>query len=289
MFRVDVENILRQYSNAYHAQTHYPNPLDDVDFEHDDFASDEFRMYSFKIKKCPLNRSHDWTICPYAHHGERARRRDLNKVPYVAVSCPHYRGSSGNCPRGELCEFAHGVFEYWLHPTKYRTRVCNLGGQCTRPVCFFAHSPKELRREAIAHVPKWVRLSLHEKAEAKTSESLFTTSNSSQTKNTNTLNCNTSSVALELGAIGRSRKSNAPTSWELSCNNTNTNIVTFTPQERPQELKLEFLESLRMLSIGNNYYNNQVLVQNNNVDLTKLKSDHAVFADFDWVSDLVSG
>lgn len=40
------------------------------------------------------------------------------------------------------------VFEYWLHPQRYRTQMCRDGASCTRKVCFFAHSDLELR-----HVP----------------------------------------------------------------------------------------------------------------------------------------
>jgi hypothetical protein len=37
------------------------------------------------------------------------------------------------------------VFEYWLHPTRYRTQLCNDGSNCRRKICFFAHSLDELR------------------------------------------------------------------------------------------------------------------------------------------------
>ncbi|GAB4858862.1 Zinc finger CCCH domain-containing protein, partial [Ancistrocladus abbreviatus] len=110
-----------------------------------EFETDEFRMFSFKIKRCPINRSHDWTMCPYAHKGEKAKRRDPCKFNYVAISCPDYR--AGECPKAEFCEFAHGVFEYWLHPARYRTRPCTSGSLCKRKVCFFAHSDSQLRPE----------------------------------------------------------------------------------------------------------------------------------------------
>ena len=29
------------------------------------------------------------------------------------------------CVRGDNCPYAHNVFEYWLHPTRYRTQLCN--------------------------------------------------------------------------------------------------------------------------------------------------------------------
>ncbi|XWS60142.1 hypothetical protein CRYUN_Cryun07bG0009200 [Craigia yunnanensis] len=110
------------------------------------YGSDEFRMYGYKIKRCTRMRSHDWTECPYAHRGEKAQRRDPRKVPYTAIACPAFR--NGRCHKGDACEFAHGVFEYWLHPARYRTRACNAGRFCQRKVCFFAHTSDQLRSES---------------------------------------------------------------------------------------------------------------------------------------------
>ncbi|RWR80618.1 zinc finger CCCH domain-containing protein 54 [Cinnamomum micranthum f. kanehirae] len=107
------------------------------------YETDEFRMYTFKIKWCNKTRTHDWTECPYAHRGEKARRRDPRKFNYYGVTCPEFR--RGGCPRGDSCEFAHGVFEFWLHPERYRTRACTAGQYCRRKVCFFAHTPEQLR------------------------------------------------------------------------------------------------------------------------------------------------
>ncbi|KAK8965884.1 Zinc finger CCCH domain-containing protein 54 [Platanthera guangdongensis] len=112
-------------------------------------ASDEFLMYAYKVRRCQKTRSHDWTHCPYAHRGEKARRRDPTKFPYHGIACPEFR-QTGDCRRGQGCEYAHGVFEFWLHPTRYRTRVCEAGQFCPRRVCFFAHTAEELRREVIS-------------------------------------------------------------------------------------------------------------------------------------------
>ena len=46
---------------------------------------------------------------------------------------------NGCCRRGDACPFAHGVFECWLHPQRYRTQLCADGTACKRRVCFFAH------------------------------------------------------------------------------------------------------------------------------------------------------
>ncbi|CAH2056779.1 unnamed protein product [Thlaspi arvense] len=129
-------------------------PSNDVDLDSDDsgresdlpsdaYSCDHFRMFEFKVRKCTRARSHDWTECPYAHPGEKARRRDPRKFHYSGTACPDFR--KGNCRKGDACEFAHGVFECWLHPARYRTQPCKDGRNCRRRVCFFAHSPDQLR------------------------------------------------------------------------------------------------------------------------------------------------
>lgn len=107
---------------------------------------EEWMMYEFKVRRCPRARAHEWTSCPYAHPGEPARRRDPRRVAYSGEPCPDFRRRPGGaCPRGAGCPFAHGTFEMWLHPSRYRTRPCRAGARCARPVCFFAHTDKELR------------------------------------------------------------------------------------------------------------------------------------------------
>lgn len=107
------------------------------------YTTDEFRMFSFKIRPCSRAYSHDWTECPFVHPGENARRRDPRRYHYSCVPCPEFR--KGACRRGDACEYAHGVFECWLHPAQYRTRLCKDGTDCARRVCFFAHTNDELR------------------------------------------------------------------------------------------------------------------------------------------------
>ena len=87
----------------------------------DDYSDDEFRMYEFKVRRCTRGRSHDWTECPFAHPGEKAKRRDPRKYRYSGTACPDYR--KGSCRRGDACEFAHGVFEAWLHPDRYGSAI----------------------------------------------------------------------------------------------------------------------------------------------------------------------
>ncbi|KAJ7982210.1 Zinc finger CCCH domain-containing protein [Quillaja saponaria] len=87
----------------------YPIDPSLPDIKNSIYATDEFRMFSFKIRPCSRAYSHDWT------------------------------------ERGDMCEYAHGVFECWLHPAQYRTRLCKDGTSCDRRVCFFAHAAEELR------------------------------------------------------------------------------------------------------------------------------------------------
>ncbi|KAK4842099.1 hypothetical protein QYF36_015689 [Acer negundo] len=121
----------------------YPIDPSLPDIKNSIYATDEFRMFSFKVRPCSRAYSHDWTECPFVHPGENARRRDPRKFHYSCVPCPDFRKSS--CRRGDMCEYAHGVFECWLHPAQYRTRLCKDGTSCNRRVCFFAHTAEELR------------------------------------------------------------------------------------------------------------------------------------------------
>ncbi|KAF5736570.1 zinc finger CCCH domain-containing protein 29 [Tripterygium wilfordii] len=121
----------------------YPIDVSLPDINNGLYGTDEFRMYAFKVKPCSRAYSHDWTECPFVHPGENARRRDPKKYPYTCVPCPDFR--KGACQKGDTCEYAHGVFESWLHPAQYRTRLCKDETSCNRKVCFFAHKPEELR------------------------------------------------------------------------------------------------------------------------------------------------
>ncbi|KDP24097.1 hypothetical protein JCGZ_25754 [Jatropha curcas] len=126
-------------NNGDHSNSHEKLSNEDLD----PYSSDHFRMYEFKVRRCTRSRSHDWTDCPFAHPGEKARRRDPRKYHYSGAVCPEFR--RGGCSRGDTCEFAHGVFECWLHPSRYRTEACKEGKNCKRKICFFAHSPQQLR------------------------------------------------------------------------------------------------------------------------------------------------
>ncbi|CAM0958116.1 unnamed protein product [Alopecurus aequalis] len=129
---------------AQEGRKEYPPDLTLPDLKSGLFSTDEFRMYSFKVKPCSRAYSHDWTECPFVHPGENARRRDPRRYSYSCVPCPEFR-KGGSCRKGDGCEYAHGVFECWLHPAQYRTRLCKDEVGCARRICFFAHRRDELR------------------------------------------------------------------------------------------------------------------------------------------------
>ncbi|KAK4372164.1 hypothetical protein RND71_007548 [Anisodus tanguticus] len=130
-------------ANSAPEKKEYPIDPSLPDIKNSIYSTDEFRMFSFKVRPCSRAYSHDWTECPFVHPGENARRRDPRKYHYSCVPCPEFR--KGACRRGDMCEYAHGVFECWLHPAQYRTRLCKDGTSCARRVCFFAHTTEELR------------------------------------------------------------------------------------------------------------------------------------------------
>ncbi|GAB4814209.1 hypothetical protein N2152v2_001255 [Parachlorella kessleri] len=103
-----------------------------------------FEQYVLKVAPCPLRCVHDWSSCPYAHQTERAKRRDPRVFAYTGIACLSMK-QEGKCALGDSCPYAHSAFEYWLHPTRYHTAICSQGPGCTRKICFFAHSPMELR------------------------------------------------------------------------------------------------------------------------------------------------
>ncbi|KAF3324478.1 Zinc finger CCCH domain-containing protein 49 [Carex littledalei] len=143
MMRYYAELMLRYERRSYESK-----PLKEVDSGigmADAHSDDDFMMYHFKVQLCSTSRGHhDWTDCQYLHPGEKARRRDPRTYSYTGKPCADFR-KRGQCENGDRCQFAHGVFETWLHPDKYKTQMCRDQGNCQRKVCFFAHSEMELR------------------------------------------------------------------------------------------------------------------------------------------------
>ena len=105
---------------------------------------------------CPVGRAQPKQSAVVPCAGEKAKRRDPRKYQYSGTACPEFRKvswvpgasevpfcpikaacsgahvhvahftvvlQSGCCRRGDACPFAHGVFECWCHPSRYRTQV----------------------------------------------------------------------------------------------------------------------------------------------------------------------
>lgn len=102
-------------------------------------------MNYMKVLPCTKSGIHDWKVCPFSHAGEKATRRDPRLFKYSGELCSNVRNGK-SCMRGDACPYAHNVFEMWLHPNKYKTKMCTEGKLCRRNVCFFAHDPSELRQ-----------------------------------------------------------------------------------------------------------------------------------------------
>jgi hypothetical protein len=89
-------------------------------------------------------------VVPIHAQGELARHPDPSRFTYAILSCPEYAESKRQlqlagsnapptCSRGLGCGYAHGIFETWMHPTRFRTVMCNGDADCPRRICFFAH------------------------------------------------------------------------------------------------------------------------------------------------------
>ncbi|WIA09434.1 hypothetical protein OEZ85_008839 [Tetradesmus obliquus] len=112
---------------------------------------DTYMMYTYKVRLCTRTDSHSWKHCPWRHLGETAAQRRHPSM-HRPVMCTNLR-LAGECPDGDSCPFSHNAFELSLHPERYKTTLCNLGGKCDRDICFFAHSEKDLRTAEPAAPP----------------------------------------------------------------------------------------------------------------------------------------
>jgi hypothetical protein len=59
----------------------------------------------------------------------------VSSTPLASLSALRCCGIQGSCKDGDACQYAHGVFEVWLHPSRFRTELCKDGPSCTRKVC----------------------------------------------------------------------------------------------------------------------------------------------------------
>ena len=47
--------------------------------------------FSMQVLPCSKRFCHDWTVCPYAHPGEKAKRRDPRVHSYTGIACPNMK------------------------------------------------------------------------------------------------------------------------------------------------------------------------------------------------------
>ena len=61
------------------------------------------RCLHAQVAECQNKEPHDWTLCVFAHPGEKARRRDPAVYKYVATACPDFR--KVGCSLYSACPF----------------------------------------------------------------------------------------------------------------------------------------------------------------------------------------
>eukprot|EP00882_Tetradesmus_deserticola_P031371 GHRQ01035472.1.p1 GENE.GHRQ01035472.1~~GHRQ01035472.1.p1 ORF type:complete len:182 (+),score=33.52 GHRQ01035472.1:398-943(+) len=72
------------------------------------YGSDEFATTYQKVVVCPKRQPHSWVDCPFAHIGEKAKRRDLRFFSYTPELCQEAKRNLA-CPRGDACGKSHHV------------------------------------------------------------------------------------------------------------------------------------------------------------------------------------
>ena len=93
-----------------------------------DFIPMEFNPLTYKIYKCPLGLicKLDPKLC-LNYHNKNDKRR--NPYFHKATLCPNLydknkKKQNGKCKKGDNCEYAHNLYEYYYHPDKFRTVHC---------------------------------------------------------------------------------------------------------------------------------------------------------------------
>jgi len=57
-----------------------------------------------QVIPCSKRFCHDWTTCPFAHPGEKARRRDPRLYAYTGIACPDMKKArSAHTPKQRCC------------------------------------------------------------------------------------------------------------------------------------------------------------------------------------------
>lgn len=61
-----------------------------------------------QVLPCSKRFCHDWTVCPFAHPGEKARRRDPRLFTYTGIACPDMKKVRASF------DFAVPCCVYWM-------------------------------------------------------------------------------------------------------------------------------------------------------------------------------
>lgn len=151
----DVSLCRRGDSCAFaHSREELTSPLLDVEEENQnpEALTDNFFMYKYKTRWCPIGVQHEWHSCVYAHNYQDARRPPA--IGYGARVCPYWsKKDTGaeyyqRCPLGLRCAYSHGAKEQLYHPQYFKTVVCRdlKGKVCPRQtLCAFFHVRGERR------------------------------------------------------------------------------------------------------------------------------------------------
>ena len=93
IFQDPVQTLPQHYQLGLHGHGEHdedePASLSMLDVE--EFCTDEFRMYQFKVLPCCRREPHNWRECPFVHEGETAKRRDPRIYKYSANACSEFR------------------------------------------------------------------------------------------------------------------------------------------------------------------------------------------------------
>eukprot|EP00425_Heterocapsa_triquetra_P000654 CAMPEP_0195060358 /NCGR_PEP_ID=MMETSP0448-20130528/7633_1 /TAXON_ID=66468 /ORGANISM="Heterocapsa triquestra, Strain CCMP 448" /LENGTH=395 /DNA_ID=CAMNT_0040090757 /DNA_START=102 /DNA_END=1289 /DNA_ORIENTATION=- len=137
-----------------HSREEINAPLLEIEEEKQEPSAltDEFFMYKYKTRWCPVGVQHEWHTCVYAHNYQDARRPV--SIGYGARLCPYWSKKdtgaeySQRCPLGLRCPYSHGAKEQLYHPHYFKTVVCRdlKGKACPRQLlCAFFHHRAERR------------------------------------------------------------------------------------------------------------------------------------------------
>ncbi len=62
------------------------------------WGSQRMSVGLLQVLPCSKRSCHDWQQCPYAHPGEKAKRRDPRVHTYTGIACPNMKQASSNIP-----------------------------------------------------------------------------------------------------------------------------------------------------------------------------------------------